>query len=361
MTTLQTGDDCQSNDLNNLFPIESLRFPLDGSMRIVFTGYYNGFGVEVRSIDEMALLHHMGCFGKGTLSRSKPRPAQAEAAPIIMRKRQFLKRNYWYKKYGSPSQSQDSQERDSLLLKQVEDLALKIKQDCEASKNKEKKEVIDLVSSDEDNVSEEMEEQNFQTEFQNNEKGDLVVIVPNSDSEDDNYFANIKPKCCLNKIKVQEKLMLSLQEAFFLQFALGCLQIISLDGKLLNVQQSWDIFSKTDKDYIPKYVVYHYYRSKGYVVKPGIKFGGDFLLYKEGPGISHADFIVVMKLDQEKKDWNLILGHVRMATTTVKEIIIAEVTRPEKDLNLPEDLNTFSVREVLLNRKIPVTINDDLE
>ncbi|KAI5642140.1 JAB1/Mov34/MPN/PAD-1 ubiquitin protease domain-containing protein [Phthorimaea operculella] len=308
-------------------------------MRIVFTGYYNGFGVEVRSIDEMSLLHHMGCFGKGTLSRSKPRPAQADAAPSIMRKRQFLKRNYWYKKFGTSSKSEEG----DAFLKQVEDLALKIKQDCEASKNKEKRDVIDLVSSDEDNASEEMEEQTLETEFQSDEKGDLVVIVPNSDSEDDNYFANLKPKCCLNKIKVQEKLMLSLQEAFFLQFALGCLQIISLDGKSLNVQQSWDIFCKTDKDYIPKYVVYHYYRSKGYVVKPGIKFGGDFLLYKEGPSIAHAEFIVVMKVAQEKKDWNSILGHIRMATTTLKEIIIAEVTKPEKELNLPEDLNAFSL------------------
>lgn len=273
MTALETGDDCQTNDSNTLFPIESLRFPLDSSMRIVFTGYYNGFSVEVRSMDEVALLYHMGCFGKGSTSRSKPRAPHTDGSPSIMRKRQFLKRNYWYRKFGGLRQTSDS----DTFFKDIDDLTTKIIHDSTAEKES-KKDVIDLVSSDED-MSEGNDDLNSSTQvdvYDQCEKEDVAVIVPNSDSEEDNYFANLKPKCCLNKIKMQEKLMLTLQEAFFLLYGLGCLQIVHNDNKLLNIQQCWDLFSNMDKTFVPKYIVYHYFRSKGYIVKPGIKFGGDF-------------------------------------------------------------------------------------
>lgn len=42
------------------------------------------------------------------------------------------------------------------------------------------------------------------------------------------------------------------------------------------------------------------------------------VLYKEGPGITHADFIVVIKFEDRVDDWIATLGHVRMANTTVK-------------------------------------------
>lgn len=41
------------------------------------------------------------------------------------------------------------------------------------------------------------------------------------------------------------------------------------------------------------------------------------MLYKEGPGVNHAEYIVVIK-SESGEDWISILGHVRMATTTVK-------------------------------------------
>ncbi|XP_047031584.1 tRNA-splicing endonuclease subunit Sen2 [Helicoverpa zea] len=352
MTTLQS-EDCQTNDLNDSFPmaIESLRFPLDNSMRIVFTGYYNGFNVEVRSVEEIALLYHMGCFGKGSASRSQPKAAQNDVTPRIMRKRQFLKRNYWFKKFGG---FKGTAEADN-FMKDVEGLTAKIIGDGE---KRTQKDVIDLVSSDEDDGTE-TNSTHSSERFQNHDKEDIVVIVPNSESEEENYFANMKPKCCLNKVKIQEKLMLTPQEAFFLLYGLGCLQIVSLDNTLLNIEKCWDIFTTADSKFVNKYVVYHYYRSKGYVVKPGIKFGGDYLLYKEGPGISHADNIVVIKSSYKEDDWVSILGHVRMANTTVKEILIVEVIRPTESVKLPEDLKLFSIRELLLSRNLPVVINED--
>ena len=39
------------------------------------------------------------------------------------------------------------------------------------------------------------------------------------------------------------------------------------------------------------YAAYHYYRSLGWVVKGGIKFCVDYLLYKRGPVFQHAEYI----------------------------------------------------------------------
>ncbi|CAH2092938.1 unnamed protein product [Euphydryas editha] len=356
MTSLQSKEDCRTNDPNNVFTMDvesSLPLPLDRSMCIVFTGHFNGICVEVRSLDEMALLHHMGCFGKGTASRSKPKVVQNDCSPSIMRKRQFLKRSYWYKRFGKSQQSFDT----DVFLKEVNDLVSKIVHDC---KKQVGKDVIDLVSSDDD-INEENEYLDTPHNFDTIDKQNLAVIVPNSDSEDENYFSNMRPKCCVDKIVLQEKLMLTLEEAFFLLYGLGCLQVINNDNQILNIEECWTIFSESVQHFVEKYVVYHYFRSKGYIVKPGIKFGGDYLLYKEGPGVNHADYIVVINFDEnDVSDWISLLGHVRMATTTVKEVMMVEVLKSSKEnIKLPQDLSEFTVRELILSRKIPIVINND--
>ena len=43
-----------------------------------------------------------------------------------------------------------------------------------------------------------------------------------------------------------------------------------------------------DDPFLVSYAVYHYFRSLGWVVKPGIKFCCDWLLYRKGPVFSHA-------------------------------------------------------------------------
>lgn len=46
---------------------------------------------------------------------------------------------------------------------------------------------------------------------------------------------------------------------------------------------------RLDNPFLINYVVYHHYRSLGWVVKGGIKFCVDYLLYKRGPVFSHAE------------------------------------------------------------------------
>ncbi|KAF9926422.1 hypothetical protein FBU30_003987 [Linnemannia zychae] len=45
-----------------------------------------------------------------------------------------------------------------------------------------------------------------------------------------------------------------------------------------------------DNSFIIRYVAYHHYRSLGWVVKDGLKYGTDFLLYKKGMVFGHSQF-----------------------------------------------------------------------
>jgi len=122
-----------------------------------------------------------------------------------------------------------------------------------------------------------------------------------------------------------EHLQLTLQEAFFLVWNLDCLSVLdphsvcfffssasvfficspSRKLKPMSLHDIWLAFQRADlspvilpslpaplqfdNPFLVNYVVYHHYRSLGWVVKGGIKFCVDYLLYKRGPVFTHAE------------------------------------------------------------------------
>ncbi|MEM1569530.1 MAG: tRNA-intron lyase [Candidatus Bathyarchaeia archaeon] len=72
-----------------------------------------------------------------------------------------------------------------------------------------------------------------------------------------------------------------------------------------------------------KYLVYRDLREKGYVVTTGIKFGSDFAVYRRGPGIDHAPYIVQVKMLNETISATEIVRSGRLATTVRKRFIVA--------------------------------------
>lgn len=102
-----------------------------------------------------------------------------------------------------------------------------------------------------------------------------ILVVPDSDSENEDYFRNLKPEYEIDSSYLKEHLQLSLEEAFFLFEAVKCLKIYH-NKAILNSEEAWMLFSQSDKSFVPNYIVYHYFRTKNWVVKPGLKFGGDF-------------------------------------------------------------------------------------
>jgi tRNA-intron endonuclease len=72
-----------------------------------------------------------------------------------------------------------------------------------------------------------------------------------------------------------------------------------------------------------KYAVYRDLRDSGLIVTPGIKFGCDFAVYKYGPGVEHAPYMVSVKKAGSEISATEIVKAGRLATTVRKRFIVA--------------------------------------
>jgi len=77
------------------------------------------------------------------------------------------------------------------------------------------------------------------------------------------------------------------------------------------------------EEFDDKYAVYRDLRDNGLVVTPGIKFGCDFAVYKHGPGVEHAPYMVSVKKAKSEITATEIVKAGRLATTVRKRFIIA--------------------------------------
>ena len=59
------------------------------------------------------------------------------------------------------------------------------------------------------------------------------------------------------------------------------------------------------------------------MVTPGVKYGCDFAVYRRGPGIDHAPYIVSVKSRKDEVSATDIVRAGRLATTVRKRFIIA--------------------------------------
>ncbi|KAI3485458.1 hypothetical protein L1887_51201 [Cichorium endivia] len=210
-----------------------------------------------------------------------------------------------------------------------------------------------------------------------------------------------------------ERMQLSLVEAFFLSSMFGCLDIRTTTGRHTSTPLGLDEFyqlclestlpqplldlrsrglasrhlaslcARPDNPFLINYVAYHHFRSLGWVVKSGIKFCADLLLYKRGPVFSHAEFAVVIIPSYEdeadaqtspfaphpnagRKDWTWFSTTNRVQSQVLKTLILAHVFVPSIKRCPPETLESpaaffealrmrrsYAVKEVAIRRWVP--------
>lgn len=101
------------------------------------------------------------------------------------------------------------------------------------------------------------------------------------------------------------------------------LQLFHIDGKQVSLNEIRKICKKQYVDFDSKYLVFQNLRNKGYIVTPGIKFGCDFAVYEQGPGIDHAPYLVrVFRATDDLTATGVVLAG-RLATTVKKQFILA--------------------------------------
>ncbi|KAF8328447.1 uncharacterized protein EI90DRAFT_3065397 [Cantharellus anzutake] len=193
-----------------------------------------------------------------------------------------------------------------------------------------------------------------------------------------------------------EHFQLTLQEAFFLMWGLDCLLILDpMTERYLTVEETWDTFlsahtfpipksiskhKRCDNPFLVHYVAYHHFRSLGWVVKSGIKFCVDYLLYRRGPVFSHAEFAMILcptyedLNDEESSPFNLpntkpfswawLSTLNRVNTQVRKSIMLVYITIPAMSklsiaaLDTPAVLREFTIREVPVKRFAPARMRN---
>jgi tRNA-intron endonuclease len=73
------------------------------------------------------------------------------------------------------------------------------------------------------------------------------------------------------------------------------------------------------------YFVYADLRNKNYILKPGLKFGSDFSVYKKGPGIDHAPFLIRVFPRGSKIIPLDLVSAGRLANSVKKKYVMASV------------------------------------
>ncbi len=116
---------------------------------------------------------------------------------------------------------------------------------------------------------------------------------------------------------------LSLLEAYYL---LENERITILDvksNKNLSPEEFFENAKKIHDKFEDKYTIYKDLRQKGYIPRPGLKFGADFVVYKKGPGLEHSSFIVHVSPHNSKISSIDIVRAGRLATSVRKKFVIA--------------------------------------
>ncbi|CCF56588.1 hypothetical protein KAFR_0B02910 [Kazachstania africana CBS 2517] len=157
-----------------------------------------------------------------------------------------------------------------------------------------------------------------------------------------------------------ESLELMPVEALFLSFAIPVLNIRSDD--LLNTLFHENANCETINRFINKYVAYHHYRSHGWCVRSGIKFGTDYLLYKRGPPFQHAEICVMVIDSQASNDYTWYSTLSRVSSGAKKTLLLCYVevmlnNEEVMELWQKKDLTTIftncKVGEVIYRRWVP--------
>ncbi|CAF2404068.1 unnamed protein product [Rotaria sp. Silwood2] len=142
-----------------------------------------------------------------------------------------------------------------------------------------------------------------------------------------------------SKLLIYEHVYLLPEETIFLQHALGCLIVKDEFNQILSPDELWNRFIIKDKNFSIKYAVYYQYRSIGWVVKCGLKFGCDYMLYKFGPTFSHANYCLSIENFWKTNSctWSFISGFNRACLNAGKTLLVANVELPKVITNNIEE------------------------
>ena len=131
---------------------------------------------------------------------------------------------------------------------------------------------------------------------------------------------------------LEEYLQLGAEEAFYLMAEVKVLNVQLSRDTIITPSNLWQHFSLANKSFPARYAAYAYYRAGNWVPKSGLKFGVDFLLYKDGPLSYHSSYAVVVKEEssveaqQQNLTWKEVIAFNRVSESAGKDLLICHVS-----------------------------------
>ncbi|UCG37617.1 MAG: tRNA-intron lyase [Candidatus Bathyarchaeota archaeon] len=117
-------------------------------------------------------------------------------------------------------------------------------------------------------------------------------------------------------------LILDLMEGLYLAEK-GIIEVQEGSKKKVKLEQLRQRAQKLYDEFDLRYEVYRDLRDNELIVTPGVKYGCDFAVYKQGPGLEHAPYMVSVRKGDEDLTAAEIVKAGRLATTVRKRFIIA--------------------------------------
>jgi len=126
-------------------------------------------------------------------------------------------------------------------------------------------------------------------------------------------------------------LILDLMEGLYL-LEKGVIEVSEHPGRPIGPGELRDVGRKVHEEFDAKYAVYKDLRDRGLVVTSGIKFGCDFAVYRLGPGLEHAPFLISVRRPGDELTATDIVRAGRLATTVRKRFVIAVVDEATSEI-----------------------------
>jgi tRNA-splicing endonuclease subunit Sen2 len=356
--------------------------------------------VHVTDPASIRALWEQGFWGKGSLSRSEPQWLAGEKK----------RRGFDESKTSAEVTQSRREERKQFKLERARVQREAIEQQLRQEGKLEAAGIIEEPVED-NNVSED--------EGALGNKDDTIFEIEPTVTDKEPSVKKSDIEASPKDIEDQEHLQLTPEEAFYLTYALGALNIVNANEKQLGSAPcpAWYFLrlyaayasSPIRKDialglqillhhkhphtlhpvapvipaidpsnaFVLRYVVYHHFRSLGWVVRPGIKFAVDYLLYLRGPAFHHAEFAIMIvpsysdpywshtsqgqtREELQKKDWWWLHRVNRVQTAVFKTLVLVYVEVPPPwddvrtgDIDVGSVLKMYKVREVVIRRWSP--------
>lgn len=319
---------------------------------------------QVRHESDMEKLWREGFFGKGTLSRSDP----------SWRQRVLRRLNL-----DSGSSSEISNEEVTRVRREERKRFKELRSQAQKFETMERHDKL----TDEDRAA--WEQIKLQLADTKTTKQDFKVQSdqPGELRKEDAELIDVDTKQLKENL---EFLQLQNVELFFLAWALD---VVKVTSRFTTPDGGWnqadcplslsEVFTKCcrgkpqpENKFILDYVVYHHFRSHGWCVRSGIKFGCDFLLYKRGPPFMHAEYavLVIPNNGRKWKDWEDVMAVSRVVGGVRKTLVMVFVDIPSVDEfntvysdNMDRDqmwhmFQLYKVTEVISKRWLPSRTRD---